>query len=87
MPAPDGPQFNIEHPFPRLRNAYAKTWAKSYSQMMEGEGTPISHEDANEVGQGQADNMVEIALYPDAESQSFARHHLYRLGFQRRHDQ
>lgn len=78
-------QFNIEHPFPRLRNAYAKTWSKSYAQMMQGEGVPISAEGLHEAGQDQANSMVEIALQPD-ESRDFARGILYRNGFQRRHE-
>lgn len=85
MPVPDGPQFNIEHPFPRLRNAYAKSWSKSYGDMLRAEGEDISSEDLQEAGNEQANAMVEMALYPD-EGRNYARKLLYNKGFLNRHN-
>jgi hypothetical protein len=82
MPVPEGPQFNIELPFPRLRKAYAKTWSKGYAQMLQSEGELISPEGLHGAGEWQAESMVEMALQPDG---AFARKLLYKNGFQKRH--
>jgi len=75
-----GPQFNIDYPYPRLREAYAKHWSKNYAQMLQGEGEVVSPEELHEDGMDQAKMLMENALYGD----DYSKKLLYK-GFQNRH--
>ena len=77
-----GPQFGIDYPYPRLRNAYAKHWARGLSQMLQSEGELVSPEGLHDDGMEQARMLTENALYGDTYSKKL----LYR-GFKNRRSQ
>jgi hypothetical protein len=72
-----------QQPYPRLRESYARTWAKRISEVISDEGD-LSHPiEMLPSGREQAEAMLDMHLSDP--SDSFAKGHLFKTGFLTRH--
>ena len=76
-------QFSAEYPYPRLREAYARTWAKNMTGMINSEGDVMHPSVLLPAGRDQAEGMLDIH-FSDT-SDHFAKGHLVKQGFLTRH--
>jgi len=74
-------QFSVKHPYPRLRESYARNWATRYAGMLTGEGTPTHPVELLQDGRDQAIGMVDMHMSSD---DGFGKSQLIRGGFTNR---
>lgn len=76
-------QFSAEYPYPRLREAYARTWTKNVTGMLNSEGDVLHPAALLSEGREQAKGMLDVHFYNTKDH--FAKSILVNQGFLTRH--